>query len=668
MRKHYREDFEYYTDPKTGDVNCKILARAAQQDGVRVSNSAEAKNKDDKDIAYDKKHVGFKDDYASVEPKADRPSKNPEVAKAVYKAMKKHGREKEIVKKYNTDPSADVTFNGDPKKPTSVTIHPDGSDKSYNISMDTINKYVSKEGEKKKMLPIFKKQSKDPSTFKVAENKRRMRESETSKHTITFMYEPRLRYEQYDISDRAFDYQFDDWVLYNSNYGFNPLGKVADAVATDFEELGSTGLAQYIDDYEGDLKDYVESIIGSFDPDKEILYMDCVLKEGADPKQIIEWMDGKEKPLDEALKSYIDGQISDGWGEGFEQQEIDDADCWCAYNTDDEEDCQFYGNERDAVNEAEANTYEEETDDDGDVVEEACTWDWCKVNVRVYCSFYDHSRNCYKGCLIDGVDENGYDRDGYDKDGYNSHGRNKAGFDKEGYNAAGYDKDGFDRAGYDRNGRDKGGFDKSGVKPMNNKRPTDKSGREQGAKFNLTKDGKVRISNTFDMGEAVELSKKRVAEAKKILAKNNKLTEAEAAEVPTDTPSIRDNQLFAFIRGNEDWIAIQCGEYGIPESNALITFDPSMIGGYYALVDDGANISPDVEIHTLADLQALPYPPNIVTVVGDSPYIEDLDEWLSETEVGDLAYEEMDMGEKAAEIAFNLSDIFNESKIKKNKK
>jgi hypothetical protein len=93
-----------------------------------------------------------------------------------------------------------------------------------------------------------------------------------------------------------------------------------------------------------------------------------------------------------------------------------------------------------------------------------------------------------------------------------------------------------------------------------------------------------------------------------------------------------------------------------------------MIGGYYALEDDGANISSDVEIHTLAELQALPYPPNIVTIVGESPYIEDLDEWLSETEVGDLAYEEMDMGEKAAEIAFNLSDIFNESKIKKNKK
>lgn len=666
MRKHYREDFEYYTDPKTKDVNCKILAKAAQQDGVRVSNSAEAKE-DDKDVAYDKKHKGYKDEYVAVEPNPKDPEKDPAVAKAIYKYCRRHGYADDITKKYNIDPSADVSFSADGEE---ITVHPDNSSKkSYKIPMTAINKWIPKEGEKKSMFPIFKKQSKDPSTFKVAESKRKMKESETNKHTITFMYEPRLHYEQYDISDRAFDYQFDDWVLYNSNYGFNPLGKVADAVETDFEELGPTGLAQYIDDYEGDLKDYVESIIGSFDPDKEILYMDCVLKEGTDPKQIIEWMDGKEKPLDEALKSYIDGQISDGWGEGFEQQEIDDADCWCAYNTDDEEDCQFYGNERDAVNEAEANTYEPEDDDpDNDDYEEPVTWDWCKVNVRVYCSFYDHSRDCYKGCLIDGVDENGYDRDGYDKDGYNSHGRNKAGFDKEGYNAAGYDKDGFDRAGYDRNGRDKGGFDKSGVKPMNNKRPTDKSGREQGAKFNLTKDGKVRIANTFDMGEAVKLSKKRVAEAKKILAKNNKLTEAEVAEVPTDAPSIRDSQLFAFIRGNEDWIAIQCGEYGIPESSALITFDPSMIGGYYALEDDGSNISSDVEIHTLAELQALPYPPNIVTIVGESPYIEDLDEWLSETEVGDLAYEEMDMGEKAAEIAFNLSDIFNESKIKKNKK
>lgn len=622
MRKHYKEDLEFGPDEK-GKTTVKA---------VRTKNTTNKATK------------GKGSDELTSKQVLDKPSKTDlEYAKGVYGALKNRGKLKDVNQEFKTNPKPDVVakFSGD------AEIHPDNGKPSYTISAKEIDKYAED----------------------IKKIRRRMRESENAgKHTITFMYEPRLHYEQYDISDRAFDYQFDDWVLYNSNYGFNPLGKVADAVETDFEELGPTGLAQYIDDYEGDLKDYVESIIGSFDPDKEILYMDCVLKEGTDPKQIIEWMDGKEKPLDEALKSYIDGQISDGWGEGFEQQEIDDADCWCAYNTDDEEDCQFYGNERDAVNEAEANTYEEETDDDGDVVEEACTWDWCKVNVRVYCSFYDHSRDCYKGCLIDGVDENGYDRDGYDKDGYNSHGRNKAGFDKEGYNAAGYDKDGFDRTGYDRNGRDKGGFDKSGVKPMNNKRPTDKSGREQGAKFNLTKDGKVRIANTFDMGEAVKLSKKRVAEAKKILAKNNKLTEAEVAEVPTDTPSIRDSQLFAFIRGNEDWIAIQCGEYGIPESSALITFDPSMIGGYYALEDDGSNISSDVEIHTLAELQALPYPPNIVTIVGESPYIEDLDEWLSETEVGDLAYEEMDMGEKAAEIAFNLSDIFNESKIKKNKK
>lgn len=663
MRRIYNEDFEYYTDPKTGDINCKILAKAAQQDGVRVANSAEAKNKDDKDIAYDKKHVGFKDDYTSVEPRADRPSKNPEVAKAVYRAMKKHGKEKEIVKKYNTDPSADVTFNGNPKNPDSVTIHPDGSDESYNISMDTINKYIPKEGEKKKMFPIFKKQSKDPSTFKVAENRRRMRESETGKHTLTYMFEARIRYSQNDISDKAFDYQFDDYILYNGNYSFNPYKRVMEAVEADFEEMGPTGLAQYISDYDGELKDCVESIIGSFDPDKEILYMECVLKEGVEPNQIIEYVSGVEHPLDEALKDYIEGQLSDGWGEGFEQHVVDEAECYCAYNIDDEEDCNFYANERSAVDEANANTYEEEVDEDGDVVEEAVSWDWCRVNVEVYCSFYDFKRNCYKGCLIDGRDEKGFDKEGFDKDGYNKYGRDAKGFDKEGYNTAGYDKDGFDKSGFNREGKDRAGFDKSGVKPMNNKRPTDKSGREQGAKFNVTKDGKVRIANTFDMGEAVKLSRKRVAEAKKILAKNNRLREAEAA-VEDFTEPTGTQQLFAHIRSNDDWIQLQCGLFGCSESDALITFDPSMIGSYFAL-DVGDNV-PNLDVVSLEDLQELPYPPNVITIVGDSPYIEDLDEWLEETSVeGDEAdFEEMDMGEKAAEIAFYLSDIF-ESKAKK---
>ena len=658
MRKYIKEDFEYYTDPKTGDVNCKILSRAAQKDGIRVSHTGLAGEKDDK--AFDGIHKGAKDDYVAAEPNSHLTQRNPAVAKGVYNYLKARNKTKDITKKYNTNPKADVTISADS---SAVSVNPDDGSDSYTIPMNLVKKYMPKEGDKKKVFPFFKK-TKDPTTFKVAEERRRnmkrIRE-DVGAHSITYIYNCRISYQQYDISDRAFDGNFDDYVIYNSNYSFNPFKEVADAVETDFEEMGPTGLAQYISDYDGDLKNYVKSIIASFDPDKEQLFIKCELVDGADPHQPITYVNERTESLVDALKDYIDGQLSDGWGEGFEQQEMDSAKVYCAYNEDDESECEFYAYERDAENAAENNTYEPEDDDpDNDDYEDPVTWTWCEVNVKAYCSFYDHSYGTFVKYLIDGRDANGYDAEGYDKEGYNKYGRDRKGFDKEGYNASGFNKDGYDRSGFDRDGRDKDGFDRSGVKPMNNKRPTDKAGREQGAKFNVTKDGKVRIANTFDMGEAVKLSKKRVAEAKKIIAKNNKLTEAEAdfAEEPDEV----DTQVFVHIRGNDDWIAL-LETLGYSESESLITFDPSLIGGYFPL--DNGTAPAGLETSTLAELQELPYPPNVITIVGDSPYIEDLDEWLSETDIGaDESFEQMDMGEKAAEIAFNLSDIF-ESKNKR---
>lgn len=101
-------------------------------------------------------------------------------------------------------------------------------------------------------------------------------------------------------------------------------------------------------------------------------------------------------------------------------------------------------------------------------------------------------------------------------------------------------------------------------------------------------------------------------------------------EIKVENSSIGDIQLFAFIESKEDWIATRCGEYGISKSDALISFESSLIGTYYPLEDDGRNILSDVKICTLGELQALSNPPNIVTIVGITPYIENLNEWLDE--------------------------------------
>lgn len=231
---------------------------------------------------------------------------------------------------------------------------------------------------------------------------KKLKESEAVKNKITFVYNYELKYSQWDVSDDSFR-SFDDSVLFKYVNSVDPDKEIEKMVAADFEELGPEGLAQYISDKEIDLQNSVESIVANFNAEKQQLFVTCTLKPGVDPEDLISYEDNVEHTVEDALKDYIDGQLSDGWGEGFEQQEIEMGTAYCVYNEDDEYDCEWFADESEAMSDCNSkNDYSESYEDDEDEVETA-SYDWCPVNVKATCSFWSHGSLLAK-VLINGED------------------------------------------------------------------------------------------------------------------------------------------------------------------------------------------------------------------------------------------------------------------------
>lgn len=286
---------------------------------------------------------------------------------------------------------------------------------------------------------------------------------DTNSETIVYLILPRKRFSQNVINDEAFEANFDDMTLAN-NYSapYNDLEKhIAERVKEDMDEMGPKGLAAYIHE-NSPLYGKVESIILEYRPWKdnqeEGLYIITTFKPGVDAKS-----------LEESLKSYIQGQMSDGWGEGFEQREFEAGNVWIVYDEDDESDLECFSNERDAINSynsknEEENNYEGDPDDEEEY--EPHSYNWDKVDVEVYVSFYP-SRYGLGGRItqtwINGYNERGLDLNGYDKEGFDRFGRDKAGYDRSGFNAKGLDRNGFNKEGFDVDGYDKDGYNKDGL-------------------------------------------------------------------------------------------------------------------------------------------------------------------------------------------------------------
>lgn len=233
---------------------------------------------------------------------------------------------------------------------------------------------------------------------------KKLKESEAINNTITFVYDYELKYSQWDVSEDSFR-SFDDNVLFNYVDSVDPDEEIERMVAADFEELGPEGLAQYISDKENDLRNSVESIVANFNAEKQQLFVTCTLKPGVDPEDLITYDGSAEYTVEDALKDYIDGQLSDGWGEGFEQQEIEMGTAYCVYNEDDDYDCEWFADEREAMDDCNSkNDYSENYESDEDE-EESASYDWCPVNVKATCSFWSRGSLLAK-VLINGEDTN----------------------------------------------------------------------------------------------------------------------------------------------------------------------------------------------------------------------------------------------------------------------
>lgn len=244
---------------------------------------------------------------------------------------------------------------------------------------------------------------------------------------VIFKVTPIMDTVQDAVSDATFG-QFDDYLLYQDP-SFNPDRACRKMIQDEMSALGPEGLISYLDE-DDEIREKVSSVQLDFDTNESILNITCKLKVPATADVVKE------------LRGWVEGQLSDGWGEGFEQQPLEEGVVYAVVNTSDDYDAEFYADSNHAYQECEdKNNYEPEYDD-----EDVAEYEVDEVRVEVYYRFHDRVKDCIIDTIVNGINKEGYDRDGY-KDGYDKFGRDREGYDRDGFNYNGKDRQGFDRNG-----------------------------------------------------------------------------------------------------------------------------------------------------------------------------------------------------------------------------
>lgn len=281
-------------------------------------------------------------------------------------------------------------------------------------------------------------------------NRKYLRESDEN-HTIELLYRPFFKL-------HCSDFPNEDYID-SENYSFwNSVNRVCERLVEQDNDL-----TEFLPE---ELEGKVTSVKLSLD-DNQVLHVSCSTTSVDDSVKT-------------ALIDWLNGQMSDGWGESFEQEELGSTEMYACYDENDDTPrpyVEFYDSERAARDFCkEQNDFE--YDDDEEEEEETPYYVYDSVEVYATCSFWKRGLEIPSKVYVDGYDDKGYDARGYDKEGFNSQGKDEDGFDRNGLNSSGFDREGFDKDGFDKSGRDRDGFDKSGKKASGVKGVnTDRSGK-----------------------------------------------------------------------------------------------------------------------------------------------------------------------------------------------